>query len=387
MPKERVQKILARAGIASRRKAEELIIEGVVTINGKIAKLGDQAEWGEDSVKVRGKLLHSTEAPIYLSFYKPKGVISMFGDPDGRPSLSEYLGSIKTRLFPVGRLDFNSEGIILLTNDGALTEQLQKREDVIRVYHVKIKGHPDSEMLKRLERGAKIGNRMIRPESIRLTEEYAKKAQVEVVMVGAGAVDLKAYFEMKGFLVERITRVAFGHLRLGGMKPGEFKHLNDTQAKALTEQPELGMKRQQFQELKTRKSAPEVRDPSKTPKIIMRKSADRDVAGDSRGERPAFRGARPEYRGDRPAPRSPRPDSRGARPDSRGPRPDFRAPRTEWSKSPRSDDSRSEKRPSYASGAKRTFGEKSDRPRIGSSGGFSDKPRSKIFVRKKNTQR
>src|ERR1700735_429375 len=113
MAKERVQKILARAGLASRRKAEELIIEGVVTINGKIAVLGDQAEWGEDSIKVRGKLLHSTEAPIYLSFYKPKGVISMFGDPEGRPSLEGYLGSIHKRLFPVGRLDFNSEGLLL----------------------------------------------------------------------------------------------------------------------------------------------------------------------------------------------------------------------------------------------------------------------------------
>src|SRR6185437_8920946 len=100
MAKERVQKILARAGIASRRKAEELIIEGAVTINGKPAKLGDQAEYGRDSIKVGGKLIHSTEAPAYLAFHKPKGVISMFGDPQGRPSLADYLSQVKYRLFP-----------------------------------------------------------------------------------------------------------------------------------------------------------------------------------------------------------------------------------------------------------------------------------------------
>ena len=244
MAKERVQKILARAGIASRRKAEELIVEGVVTINGKVAILGEQAEWGVDAIKVRGKLLHSKEAPIYLSFYKPKGVISMFGDPEGRPSLQDYMGGIKQRLFPVGRLDFNSEGVLLLTNDGDFAEKIQKRDDIIRVYQVKVKGHPDAEMLKRLERPAKIDHKMVKPESVKLSQTYAKKAQVEVIIVGAGAIDLKQFFEFKGFLVERITRNAFGHIRLSGMKPGEFRFLKDTQAKALLEQPELGMKRQ-----------------------------------------------------------------------------------------------------------------------------------------------
>src|ERR1700745_950301 len=104
MAKERVQKILARAGIASRRKAEELIVEGLVTINGKIAKLGDQAEYGKDAIKVSGKLLHSTEALAYVLFNKPKGVISMMGDPQGRTSLKEYLGQAKYRPFPGGKL-------------------------------------------------------------------------------------------------------------------------------------------------------------------------------------------------------------------------------------------------------------------------------------------
>jgi 23S rRNA pseudouridine2605 synthase len=365
MAKERVQKILARAGIASRRKAEEIIQEGGVTINGKLAKLGDQAQWGVDSIKVRGKLLHSTEAPVYLAFYKPKGVISMFGDPDGRPSLADYTSSIKTRLFPVGRLDFNSEGVIILTNDGAMTEQLQKRDDIIRVYRVKVKGHMDTEMVKRLERGAKLGTKMVRPESVTVTEEYAKKAQVEIVLVGGGAVDLKAYFEMKGFLVERITRVAFGHIRIGGMKPGEFRQLEDTQAKALLDQPELGMRRHKFEA--TKKYLPEVKDPVKAPKVILdrpsqfntRKPEKRPLKfseGSSRDSRPARAprfepkfGKEARYGGDERPSREPdkfgiksaggRPtrsaDSRGARSDFRGPRPDSRGPSRDRDSSPR----------------------------------------------------
>jgi 23S rRNA pseudouridine2605 synthase len=320
MAKERVQKILARAGLASRRKSEELISEGEVTINGKVAKLGDQAEWGVDAIKVKGKLLHSTEALVYLSFFKPKGVISMFGDPDGRPSLNEYLGKVKSRLFPVGRLDFNSEGLLLLTNDGDFSEKIQKRDDIIRVYHVKIKGHPDSEMIKRLERGAKVGNKMVRPESITLTQEYAKKAQVEVVLQGGGAIDLKSYFEMKGFLVERITRIAFGHLRLSGMKPGEFRTLQDSQAKALLDQPELGMRRQQFEEIKGKKKLPEVRDPVKAPRVVVNTPGPRSGFKGGRSDRGAHKIIAPRV--DRSA-RVERP----ARDERSGPRSNDRPPR------------------------------------------------------------
>src|SRR4051794_31045073 len=112
MASERVQKILAQAGIASRRKAEELIEEGLVTINGKLAKLGDKAEMGKDAIKVKGKLLLQTESPVYLALHKPKGVISMLADPDGRATLSEFLRNVKGRVFPIGRLDFNSDGLI-----------------------------------------------------------------------------------------------------------------------------------------------------------------------------------------------------------------------------------------------------------------------------------
>jgi 23S rRNA pseudouridine2605 synthase len=256
MAKERVQKILARAGIASRRKAEELIAEGSVTINGKIAQLGDQAEYGKDSIKVGGRLVHSTEPLAYLAFHKPKGVISMFGDPQGRPSLTDYLGSVKYRLFPVGRLDFNSEGLIILTNDGDFAEKIQRKDDVIRVYHVKVNKHPGPDEIARIERGGRVGQRMFKPHSVRLAQEFTKKALVEVAVVGSGAVDLKAFFESRGILVDRVIRVAFGHIRLTGIEPGKFKYLKPTQTTALLEQPELGLRRQEYEQVKTKKLEP-----------------------------------------------------------------------------------------------------------------------------------
>src|SRR4051812_37353961 len=134
MALERVQKILAQAGLASRRQAEQLIIEGVVTINGKVAKLGDKAELGKDSIKVRGKLLHAVESQVYYAFNKPRSVISLMTDPESRAAISSYLGKMKQRLFPADRLEFNSEGLVLLTNDGAFVDKFQKDDNIPRIY-------------------------------------------------------------------------------------------------------------------------------------------------------------------------------------------------------------------------------------------------------------
>lgn len=245
MSVERVQKILAQAGIASRRKAEELITSGEVTINGKIAKLGDKAELGKDSIKVKGKLLQKAESPVYIALYKPRGVISMLVDEQGRPTLADYLSKVKTRVFPVGRLDFNSEGLILLTNDGAVSQQLQKSEELIRVYHVKVKGHPDAEMIARIERGTRKGDdgRNFKPHSIRIRQKLEKKTVLEVVLMGSGAFDLRSLFETRGFLVEKSVRTAIGQIKLGALAPGEFRVLKQSQLKALIEQPELGLRR------------------------------------------------------------------------------------------------------------------------------------------------
>ena len=200
MAKERVQKILARAGIASRRKAEELItLKAPSRSTAKSPSSAIRPNTAKTPIKVGGKLIHSTEALAYLVFNKPKGVISMMGDPQGRPSLSDFLGQVKYRLFPVGRLDFNSEGLILLTNDGDFAEKIQRRDDIVRVYHVKIGKHPTPEEIARLEKGGRVGNRAFKPHSVRLAQEFTKKSMIEITVVGSGAIDIKTYFEPKAF--------------------------------------------------------------------------------------------------------------------------------------------------------------------------------------------
>ncbi len=247
MASERVQKILARAGLASRRKAEELITEGLVTINGKIAKLGDKADMATDAIKIKGKLLLKVENRVYYAFHKPKGVISSLADPDGRPTIKDYLKYVTERVFPVGRLDFNSDGLILLTNDGDFAEKLQRAPKIARVYEVKVKGHPTSEDLERLRSGIHAGRKHVEPFRVRLIGELQKKARVEVVFTDPGVIDIKTFFEDKGFLVERVTRKAIGqitlHSRDGLMGPGGLRQLTYSQVEALLTHPDLGLKR------------------------------------------------------------------------------------------------------------------------------------------------
>lgn len=239
---ERIQKILARAGIASRRKCEELISEGSVTVNGKTVKLGDKAIPSQDAIKVKGKLLQAAGEPVYLAFYKPRAVISMLVDNENRPNLSEYLTKVRERVFPIGRLDFNSEGLILLTNDGDFAEKLQKNDEIPRVYTVKVKGIAGEEAIKALAKGARIDYQMVRPHSVRKLRELEAKTQLQVVIKGGGAVDLRGLFEMKGLLVDKITRTAIGHITTKAIAPGQFRTLTQSQAMKLLEQPELGLK-------------------------------------------------------------------------------------------------------------------------------------------------
>jgi len=242
MSTERLQKILAQAGIASRRKAEELIELGLVTVNGKAAKLGDKADIMVDHIKIDGKLIQKPENLVYLTFYKPRGVISQLSDPEGRPTIADYLTKLKFRVFPIGRLDYNSEGVLLLTNDGEIAEKIQKAIFFPRVYHVKIKGHVTAEMIERLKRGMRMNSKSVKPHSVRLSDEYNKKSLVEIVFLNTPSLDVKSYFEQKGFLVEKLTRTGFGHITLSGLKPGDYKIVNKTKFDALLAQPELGVR-------------------------------------------------------------------------------------------------------------------------------------------------
>lgn len=240
---ERLQKIIAQAGITSRRDAEELIRDGMVTVNGKTAKLGDKAVIGKDAIKVNGKLILSAKEKVYYLFYKPKNVIAMIAeDEEGRPTIKDMIKRIKERVFTIGRMDFTGEGAILLTNDGELAQKLQKSNNLLRRYHVKIDRNPSSEDLARLARGGRIEGRSMQPHHVRLVENYNRNALVEISFEGMGSIEIRQYFENKGFFPEKVARVGIGHLRADQMAPGTWKKIEASSIEALFNQPELAEK-------------------------------------------------------------------------------------------------------------------------------------------------
>src|SRR5436309_6601320 len=159
MPAERLQKIIAAAGIASRRKAEQLITGGLVSVNGKVVtELGSKAEADKDHIRVNGKLLHGAERHVYVVMNKPKGYVTTLSDPERRPTVMDLLRGVGARVYPVGRLDYASEGLLLLTNDGDLAHSLMKAAShVPKTYVVKVRGKPAEEKLARLRQGLSIG--------------------------------------------------------------------------------------------------------------------------------------------------------------------------------------------------------------------------------------
>lgn len=246
---ERVQKIIARTGLYSRREADRLIADGSVTVNGQVIRPGAQADSAKDAIKVKGKLLSTKtnaggQQHVYYAFHKPKGIISMMNeDPEGRPTLLQYFRKMRGQnLFPVGRLGFNIEGLLLMTSDGDFMEKLIRHPEVVRVYEVKVRGHPEEAELQRLLKGAKIEDEFVKPYSLSLLDKFTNKSRIEIAFKGTGHVDVKTYFEAKGFLVGRIVRIAVGQIELKGLEPGKFRLLKKSQAFALIEQPELGLR-------------------------------------------------------------------------------------------------------------------------------------------------
>ena len=161
---ERLQKILSHAGVASRRKAEEIIAEGRVSVNGKIVtELGTRADPDDDVIRVDGKKIRAAPRLVYVLLNKPRNVMSTSSDPQDRPTVMEYVGTIKERIYPVGRLDFSSEGLLILTNDGDFTKWMTKAGVVPKVYHVKVAGQPAEPVLAKLRRGLFLDGERLAP--------------------------------------------------------------------------------------------------------------------------------------------------------------------------------------------------------------------------------
>jgi 23S rRNA pseudouridine2605 synthase len=231
MALERLQKIIAAAGIASRRKAEDLIQAGLVSVNGAtVTELGTKADPETDSIRVQDKVLQGPERHEYVALNKPRGYVTTVSDPEGRPTVMELLRS-KARLYPVGRLDFNSEGLLLLTNDGDLAHKLMKAASHIpKTYLVKVAGQPGEDQLRRLRAGVTIAeerdpNRRIRtaPAQIRVIKE-ADNPWLEVTLHEGRNRQIRKMFEEIGHHVEKIRRVRYGPLELD-LPPGESRIL------------------------------------------------------------------------------------------------------------------------------------------------------------------
>jgi len=240
---ERLQKILSRAGLASRREAERWILEGRVSVNGTIiSKMGSQADPTKDSIKVDGKRIKPAAAPLYFAFHKPPGVLTTLNDPQKRPDLTQFterLGS-RQRVFPVGRLDYNSTGLLLLTNDGELARRItHPRFGVKKVYRVKLSACPTEADFALLRKGIRLEDGVSAPARARVVEKLRKNAWVEIEMHEGRNREIRRIFEALGYFVEKLIRVRVGPISLGLLPPGEFRRLSQSEIKAL--QSEVGL--------------------------------------------------------------------------------------------------------------------------------------------------
>ncbi|MDH3744551.1 MAG: rRNA pseudouridine synthase [Acidobacteriota bacterium] len=235
MSGERLQKILARAGVASRRASEELIREGRVTVNGRTVVVGDKADPEVDAIKVDGKRVRPDTTRRYLLLNKPRGYLTTRSDPAGRPTVYDLIpAGLHRTLFPVGRLDFDTEGLLLLTNDGDLAERIaHPRFGCSKIYAVKLRGVPDEASLKRLRAGIVLDGKMTRPARIESQppppgKRVARKNSWWRVEIREGRTrQIREMFFRIGHPVQRLCRIAIGSLSDPQLKPGEYRELQD----------------------------------------------------------------------------------------------------------------------------------------------------------------
>ncbi len=223
---ERLQKILAKMGIASRRGAEEIILEGRVTVNGEPAILGMKADMTKDHIKLDGKLLTRPEPKVYLMFNKPKGVITTLSKTEERPAVREYLKKIRYRVFPVGRLDFDSEGLLLLTNDGDFAHSiLHPSKKIPKTYHVKIKGVIEDDKIEKLKRGVKLEDGMTSPSKVKKLRKAEENSWIEITIYEGKKRQVRRMLEKVGHPVLKLKRIRINGINLGNLLPGEIRYL------------------------------------------------------------------------------------------------------------------------------------------------------------------
>lgn len=242
--KKRLQKVLSELGIASRRKAEELILMGSVTVNGQVAAIGMKADPDEDYIKVAGKLVagpqHKGVPKVYLMFHKPKGVVTTLFDPEGRPAVKDYLKEVKYKVFPVGRLDYDSEGLLLLTNDGDFANAvLHPSREISKTYLVKIKGEIEEEKVEKLRRGVKLEEGVTLPAKVKRVRKSENNSWIEMTIHEGKKRQIRRMLEKVGHPVLKLKRVSIGGLKLRDLRPGEMRQLTPDELRMMKK--ELGI--------------------------------------------------------------------------------------------------------------------------------------------------
>jgi 23S rRNA pseudouridine2605 synthase len=234
VPVERLQRLLARAGYGSRRSCEELIVQGRVTLNGSVATLGDRADPLEDEIRVDGLEVNLDPNVKYYAFHKPAGVVTTMRDPQGRQDISAFVPEEGPRIFPVGRLDRDTEGLLLLMNDGDLANALtHPRFGVEKEYLAEVEGVPTPKHLGRLRRGVELEDGHARAKSARVAGRSGDRGAVRLVMTEGRKREVRRLLAAVGLPVTRLVRVRVGAVRLGGLPPGEHRELTHDEVIAL----------------------------------------------------------------------------------------------------------------------------------------------------------
>ena len=225
MSKERLQKILSQAGVTSRRKAEELIVEGRVTVNGEtVTELGSKADLESDHIKVDGRLLHAPKHHTYIALNKPKECMTTVSDPEGRQTVMHLMRGVRERVFPVGRLDYHSEGLLLLTNDGEFSHRLMAPANhITKVYVVKVTGALTEEQEKQFREGIPMHGRKTAPAELKRIK-HGLNPWYEVKITEGRQNQIRIMFKHLGKLVEKLRRVKIGFLELD-VPPGRYRSL------------------------------------------------------------------------------------------------------------------------------------------------------------------
>ncbi|OYD09757.1 pseudouridine synthase [Paludifilum halophilum] len=231
---ERLQKVMAQAGVASRRKSEELIRAGKVRVNGRtVTELGVRVDPEVDAVEVEDRPIH-LEEKRYILFYKPEGVITSLSDPQGRPVITDYLQGVPERVYPVGRLDYDTEGLLLLTNDGKTANRLaHPSHEVDKYYRATVRGKPDAETLRRLERGVKLKDGWTAPARVRKIRSRGNNTVLELVIHEGKNRQIRRMCEKVGHPVRKLVRTRIAFLTLEGLGRGTFRELRPPEVRRL----------------------------------------------------------------------------------------------------------------------------------------------------------